>query len=349
MNIRFVGSSSKTEARWENGEITISYKNESELSLFLQLMAAMKPEPEMVSPVVELRDGQLYAGANLVAVNWGWEEVSQTEAESESKAYSDIHSLSHLWSFSGFGKNQEASPSKLLNLNISVEKPLVTTSVLPEICHFAARAAMYSTSIVFPITGNQAARFQFDIKEGSDAAVLELLESNQLRLTGKREALPAALNELAKAKHWSEGGAFGYWEQEYLLSQKKEAPLLFESVWSGEREVDLAFKVLEESKNLEAANVEIFLSEPLEVRNRLVAEWKAIFPAIHSLSIRSAFKPGFHWMMEEVLPSLQTAGRPLRKWIFMCRRNKGRWASSFRFAGFRSCILWTAAWKRSSV
>ncbi|MCH6268031.1 M14 family metallopeptidase [Bacillus sp. FJAT-50051] len=323
VNIRFVGSSSKTEARWENEEIIFSYKNESELSLLLQLLAAMKPEAGMDSPVVELRDGHLYAGTDLIAVNWGWEEGTQTGAESEPKVYSDIHSLSHLWSFSGFGKNQEASPSKLLNLNISVEKPFMTTSVLPEICHFAARAAMYSTSIIFPITGNQAARFQFDIKEGSDAAVLELLEANQLRLTGKREALPAALNELAKAKHWSEGGAFGYWEQEYLLSQKKEAPLLFESVWSGEREVDLAFKVLEASKNLEAVNVEIFLSEPLEVRNRLVAEWKAIFPAIHSLSIRSAFKPGFHWMMEEVLPSLQTAGETITKMDIYVREEQG--------------------------
>lgn len=293
VKVSFVCSGSKTVMKLERQELIFHYKNETELSTLLRLVAAIEPESGVVSTFIELKNDRLYAGGEFLST------ISYREEEAE--VHSAIKSLSHLWSFSGFGRNEEPSPSKLLNMNVQVEKSVMTTILLREICYFSARSAMYSTKIVFPLTGNPSARVQFEVTEGNETE-LELVDTNRISLKGKKASLPSALSKLARVKHWSEGGAFGYWEQEYTLSQKADAPLLFELEWSDEREVDLAFQKLKNSQNLEAADIEIFLSEPLELRKKLAYEWQSTFPSLNSLSVRSAFKSGFHWIVEEILP-----------------------------------------------
>lgn len=291
-------SGSETQVKSENQALIFHYKNETELSTLLRLLAAIESDGE--SSFIELKDGRLYTGQEFLS--------TLCYRKEEGEAPADIDSLSHLWSFSGFGWTPAASPSKLVSMNIDVEKPLMTTKLLKELCCFAARSAMYATKIVFPVTGNSDTHFQLKVVESGET-VLELVDRNFLRLKGKKETLPQALSQLARAKHWSEEGYFGYWEQKYQVSQKTEAPPLFEMEWSGQREVDLAFQVIEESENLEAAEVEIFLSEPFDVRKRLAEEWKERFPLVNSVKIRSAFKPGLHWIMEEILPHLQSYKR----------------------------------------
>lgn len=286
---------SETQVKGENQALIFLYKNETELSTLLRLLAAMESDGE--ASFIELKDGRLYTGQEFLSTISYRKEEGKTPAE--------INSLSHLWSFSGFGRNEEASPAKLVNMNINVEKTLMTTMLLKELCFFAARSAMHATNFTFPVTGNQAARLQLKMVEGSET-VLELADRNFLRFRGKKDTLPLALGELARAKHWSEGGSFGYWEQEYQLAEKTEAPLLFEMDWSDQRETDLAFQIIQETKNLEAAELEIFISESYDIRKRLEEEWKARFPSVKSMKIRSAFKPGLHWMMEEILPLLET-------------------------------------------
>lgn len=314
VKVTFASSGLKTEAKWEDQELVFYYKNEMELSGLLQLLAAMKPDVQGESTSVEFLSGKLYANQEEIPV--------LSYGRTEDEVSPEIKSLSHLWSFSGFGKNTEASPSRLLDMNIVVKESLWTTDLLREACYFAARMAMNSTNIAFPLTGNPSAGIQLDITEAAETA-LELVAANHLRLKGQKSALPAALHHLARAKHWGEGGAFGFWEQEYQLSQKAEAPLLFEAEWSDEREVNLAFEKLAESKNLENADIEFFLSEPLAIRRKLAAEWESRFPSVHSLSIRSAFKPGLHWMMEEILPPLQKAKGKVKGLEIKVQEEKG--------------------------
>ena len=163
---------------------------------------------------------------------------------------------------------------------------------------------MYSTEMVFPVTGNKEASLLLEVIEADDL-ILELVKPNILQLRGRKENITTAAYQLARAKHWSEGGVFGYWDQKHHLSQKKEPPLLFDMEWTDEREVDLAFDLLKREEHLAGTDVEIFLSEPMEVRRRLERKWREIFPQVHSLTIRSAFKTGLHWLMEEMIPSMQ--------------------------------------------
>ncbi|QED46328.1 M14 family metallopeptidase [Cytobacillus dafuensis] len=296
VKISFVYSESNTLLKLENQNLIFLYKDEPELSSFLKLLAAMKPGINEGSSSLELREGRLFAGQKEIPV---LSDFRQGETETSPK----ITSLSHLWNFSGLGKSNEASPVKLLDLNIGIEESLQTSALLREACYFVARMAMNSTKISFPLTGKPSAVIQFDITEGTETA-FELVKGNHLVLKGQKDVLPQALHHLARAKHWSEEGAFGYWEQEYKLSQKAEEPLLFELEWTDESEVQLAFEKLKELKNLDDADIELFLSEPLDIRKKIESEWKAEFPAIRSLSVRSSFKPGLHWINEEIVPQL---------------------------------------------
>ncbi len=314
INVRFVFSEVKTEARIEQNELILTYKNEAELSTLLRLLAAMKPAQHMKSTFVELKGDKLYTDVGVVSTIPGQTNEMDTGTE--------MNSLSDLWSFSGFGKNQEASPSKLLHLNVKVEESLLSTDLLREICFFVARAAMYSTEISFPLTGNPAASVQFELAEGNDT-VLNMPQPNTMILKGTKAALPSALNRLANAAHWSEGGTFGYWEKEYQDSERSESPLLFEMNWSAPSEVDVVYEKLTTIKDLENMDIELFLSEPADIRNKLALKWREQFPAVNSLSIKSAFKPGFHWLVEEILPKLRELAQPLQRINIKVREEQG--------------------------
>lgn len=297
VKLRFVHSEAATDIKLENNQLVIRYQTEQELSDLLKLLAAMDPElAGKTSDVIELRDGRLYAGQLPISMI--------VSPSGYAAATPKVNSLSDLWSFSGMGKSTEASPARLLHMNISVHEELMTAELLRELCYFAARSAMYSTEIVFPVTGNKEASLQLEVLEDEESR-MDLLKPNVLQLRGRKENIASSAHQLARATHWSDGGVFGYWEQKHQLAQKKEAPLLFEMEWIDEREVDLAFALLKRAENLAGADVEIFLSEPTEVRRRLEREWRAIFPQVHSLTIRSAYKAGLHWLMEEMIPSLQ--------------------------------------------
>lgn len=297
VKMNFIHSDVKTEIRLENRELIVRYKSEAELSDLLKHLAAMDPkESSGTSVALELKDGRLTAGQSFI----------KTIEGRKAELTPEINSLSDLWSFSGIGDNNEASPSKLLNLNVSVEESIKTADLIKGLCCFAARSAMCSTDIIFPVTGNGSSSEGLRLEVlGDSSASLELTEPNVLQLKGPKELLGLAAQHLAREKHWSEGGAFGYWEQGYLLKQKTEAPLLFEAEWEDVQETDLAYGVLKGSGDLEGADIEVFLSEPVEVRRNLEKQWGNLFPKVKTLKVRSAFKTGMHWLVEEVLPDLR--------------------------------------------
>ncbi|MCS0824612.1 M14 family metallopeptidase [Cytobacillus firmus] len=314
VKMSFIYSDVKTEIRLENQEIIVRYKSEAELTDLLRLLAAMDPEESNgTSAAIELKNGKLVAGPVFIKSIEGRGEEENPE----------INSLSDLWSFSGVGKINEASPSKLLYMNVSIEESIKTVELIKGLCYFAARSAMYSTDIVFPLTGDYSTGgLLLEVLEDSSTS-LELKESNVLQLKGRKESIGSAAHHLAKEKHWSDGGAFGYWEQRYNLNQKIEAPLLFEAEWEDVHETELAYRILKDSEDLAGADIEIFLSEPSEIRRYLEKKWKELFPEVNTLKIRSAFKAGMNWLVEEVMPELRESLKTVHGLEIIVKKESG--------------------------
>jgi hypothetical protein len=83
--------------------------------------------------------------------------------------------------------------------------------------------------------------------------------------------------------------------------------------YAGEWEVDRFRRVWREQvlPTLEPgrpAKVDLRLSEPAEVRSALRTELLAQLPPGSDVQVRSCFKQGLHWIMEEMLPALRQAG-----------------------------------------
>lgn len=71
------------------------------------------------------------------------------------------------------------------------------------------------------------------------------------------------------------------------------------------------------------AQVDLRLSEPQAVRQELQAELLAELPPGSQVQVRSCFKQGLHWIMEEILPELRTCG-PVARVEIAFRRFSGR-------------------------
>lgn len=267
----FTESPGKAQARFKEGRLNFFYENEEDLSALLSEIAA------------EEDIGQV--GQKEYPVNM-------------------IRSLSDIWSFSGFGSFEEATPLHELSLNIEVDESIASAELFKELCHFAARCGLYSTSLSLPVSGNEYARIQFQVISGEETQ-LQLVEINHIKLSGSKESNPQSLRKLNESKHWSQQGDFGYWEQELVLEDKKKAELWFETSWEdlSEREIAvLALSNLEQLPN----HLELFLSEPLDIRQEFEEELKVKFPSANSVKVRSAFKAGFHWIREELFPGINS-------------------------------------------
>ncbi|HJF31399.1 MAG TPA: M14 family metallopeptidase [Sporosarcina psychrophila] len=269
VTMSFVHSEETTTATFLDGKLVLTYKNEHELSSLLR---------ELAFGEFDLTDKKVGC------------------------FYTDVESLSDIWSFSGFGQHTEASPTRTLSLQITVEEQMMTTLLLKELCNFAARTALHSTEIQHALTGQDAAHIQFMVESG-EQSVLTLEEKNRIRLAGTKTDVPNALRTLAESNHWSEGGAFGHWEQ-HVIDDKPESPLLIEENWSDEGEIERVIRAMHSSANLEHADVEVYLSEPREIREQLAVQLKSDYPAMNSIRVRSSFKTGFHWIQEELVSKL---------------------------------------------
>lgn len=271
VTMSFVYSEKITTAKFSNDVLVLFYKNEDELSALLRELA--------------------FGGLN-------------DKRRNQAAFYSEIESLSDIWSYSGFGNHMEASPTRTLSLQIAVEEGMMSMLLLKELCHFAARAALYSTEIEHPLTGQDGAQVLFAIASGKDLQ-LKLIDKNRIVLEGTKADVPNALCTLAKSNHWTEGGNFGNWEQEQRVGNKRETSLIIEETWSDEGEIERVMHVFRTSPNLKDADVEVYLSEPRKIRESLAEQLASEFPEMRSIRIRSSFKTGFHWMQEEVLPNLE--------------------------------------------
>lgn len=221
-----------------------------------------------------------------------------------------IRSLADIWSGSGFGEVEEASPERHLDLNISWEDEIASARLFKELCLFAARCGLYSTSLGLPLTENPHAATQLTVKAGRDASV-QLREENHVEVIGSRTELAAMLHVLNGQRHWTANGTFGFWEQSEKMAERQDE-VWYEKAWEDISEVELAQQELAGIEGQTFDAVDVYLSEPLHVRTALANEWQARYPQFGRITVRSAFKPAFHWFREELLPNLPDGVQEIR-------------------------------------
>ncbi|WP_144509623.1 M14 family metallopeptidase [Bacillus sp. FJAT-22090] len=255
---------------YENRMIIIYYENEKECSKLLSQLSTVGVD----HPIYE---------------------------DSQQSVIKPIRSLADIWSFSGFGADNEASPYQTLSLNIDIQPNMKNRETFIELCHFVARAALYCTEIILPVTNNPTAKISFTIQSGEQTK-LKLLKANTLKLEGNITGVVTALNWLNNQKNWSEKGTFGYWEQKIRLDEKKPSKLLLEEEWEDESEIELVYRVLNDITLLAGDEIEVFISEPLHIRDKLKQDIWMTCPQLKNVKVHSAFKTGFQWVREEILP-----------------------------------------------
>lgn len=255
---------------YDNRTITVHYENEMECSKLLSKLSTTGVNPP-------------------------------THVDTQRSSVKSINSLADIWSFSGFGADKEASPYQKLSLNIDIHPSMKQRETFIELCHFVARAALYCTEIILPVTKNSTARVRLTIQSG-DKTKLQLVQENILKLEGTSNEIALALKWLNRQKNWSEEGTFGYWEQKIRLKEKKPSKLLLEEVWEDESEIELVHKVIRDAIFLDGDEIEIFISEPLHIRDQLKRDFQESFPQLKNVKVYSAFKTGFQWVREEILP-----------------------------------------------
>ena len=255
---------------YENRTITVHYVNEKDCSKILSELSLMGVD----------------------------RAINMEEPKSVVKS---ILSLSEIWSFSGFGADVEASPYQALSLNIDIHPQMKSRETFIELCHFVARAALYCTEIKLPVINNTSASIELSIYP-SDETKLKLIQDNKLSLKGTKNDVASALKWLNKQKSWSEKGTFGNWEQKIRLDEKKPSKLLFQEDWEDESEIELVQKFLQNYELLEGDEIEVFISEPLHIRNQLKIDIGAIFPKLKDVKVYSAYKTGFQWFREDIIP-----------------------------------------------
>lgn len=101
-----------------------------------------------------------------------------------------------------------------------------------------------------------------------------------------------------------------------------------ELVYGGEWEVDRFWRVWREAvlPTLDPgrpAVVDLRLSEPAAVRQRIREDLLAALPTGSAVHVRSCFKQGLHWIMEEVIPELKRVG-PVARIQLQFRRFTGK-------------------------
>ncbi|WP_409289825.1 M14 family metallopeptidase [Peribacillus sp. SCS-37] len=237
--------------------------------------------------------------------------LSFTKTESTS-----LGGLQNIWTVQGFFQGGRVDLNSQLNVGFSFKSD-VTADVLIRAAEFAARIGLNATGIQFPITGSNHPELDIVIELTDSDSCQVSWELDQIFISGGKEAVKNALSYFACAKRYEEGGTFAQWEQAVRQTDIRKEPLVYEKYWQdhGEKEDLLLF-----IKSAEAVDqVRVFISEPASIRRQLVNEIKSL-SAAEEVEVLSAFKPGYFWIEEEIMPLLQ--GKDIDKIHIVCKRNK---------------------------
>lgn len=209
--------------------------------------------------------------------------------------------LSHLWSAYGTGEKDEAHPRQHISVKMDIQEDLKTNALLKEVCYLALRLGLYATSISLPAITTEERHVTISFKHENES-YMELTAKNAIQISGTKESLPAVVHSIATAKHVSEGGLLGVWE----LNEKQvnEAAILLEEQWSDKSETSYMIKALEEEPD-RALEAEIYMTANKKNRDQFKLDLYEKFSNLTTIKVRSAFKTGLYWILEEVLPSVE--------------------------------------------
>lgn len=253
--------SERTQLEMKDSKITIYYKTEEELNHLLSTIAS---------------EGLSYREEAVVP---------------------EIESIEDIWTFAGFGNHFEASPYRELSVGYHLDHHL-PIEVGKAFCELIARASLLSTQFILPWRDREKAIVKITMKEQEQLA-LQLVEKNHLSFQGKLSEIPEIVKTVSRAKHWSEGGNFGYWEKELKRLPFKD-DLMLEFQWQDESEEEKIDAVLRRYKD-QIAEARIFISKDLQKRTELAEAWKR---KVHTdqVEVFSSFKTAYHWIEEVIIP-----------------------------------------------
>ncbi|GAA0346627.1 hypothetical protein GCM10008931_42360 [Oceanobacillus oncorhynchi subsp. oncorhynchi] len=305
--LSFVKNDIETSVEWDLNHFLVRYQNEEEVSALLRFLAGSWHR-SFVSGVVPIQKIKLNENEIFIEAKDGNMTVIPVEAlqkTTSEKSY-QIDSLIEVWNELGFMHSDQASPANNHNVNFLTEDSLEHHSWI-EIYYGASRIGMESTALIFPITARNepnALKFHFEPGDAKDARIQ--LDGNIIQFTGAGKSLTNAISYFFREKHWSSDGHFGCWERQFKKLDNKEESL-FHITWNDEGEIQELYDKLGEwgeyVKDKKDLNINVFISEPNAIRNDMKRNIENSFPQA-KVSIRSAFKPGYFWLIEEVLPSL---------------------------------------------
>lgn len=296
--------SDETSMTWKGNTIRITYDSSKSLSEFLKFIAAKwhRNFDDNLEPVYVLtvRDGM------VVSKNNAWPLSIENNVQQKEIVY-NIKSLTDFWNDTGFLHGKEAKPLNEQSVTFRIDEQLSDNlNIWQEICYGAARIGMESTSLQFPLTGsysNNPLKFHFKLTRNNTEV---FYEDNNLYFIGEQTSLVKAIAYFFREKHWSVGGHFGIWELPYQrLSASNE--VLFQDTWNDAGEVKELYDHIDNlSLECETDSVDfnIFVSEPINIRHQIKDYIRSKYPHA-TVNVRSSFKPGFFWIVEEVLPQLQ--------------------------------------------
>ncbi|MBP2075852.1 M14 family metallopeptidase [Oceanobacillus polygoni] len=322
--LSFVKDEEETYVEWNLNHLLIYYQNEEAVSILLRFLAG-KWHRNFVGDVpvkrIKLNDSEIW-----IEVEDGNITVSPVESQNTtiSEKIYKVDSLTKVWNEIGFMHNEKASPINNHHVLFLTEDTLEHHSWI-EIYYGASRIGMESTALSFPITGKNstnALTFQFQSREAENASIQ--LDGNVIQFTGASKSLTNAISYFFRERHWTFGGHFGSWEQKFKKLDNKDE-VLFQVTWEDEGEKQELFdkveewnRYIEDKKDLD---INIFISEPNVIRDDIKKTIESKFPMANVL-VRSAFKPGYFWLTEEVLPNLLKLKQQIGSVVINCLKEE---------------------------
>ncbi|EZH67442.1 hypothetical protein DH09_05805 [Bacillaceae bacterium JMAK1] len=231
---------------------------------------------------IQLKNGQYQ-------LNDGPWLLGELKEDSPAWPHSPVEGLNELFEQGNYRADRRLSSVVFRDFTIDFDE-ILGANAFEETCYYAAKMGMFSTHIQFPITGD-VRKFHVTIKHDQQATVD--LEEQNLVVRGNEENVVSFLHAL---NH----GNFR------IPREVKEKPIetIVNVEWTnkGERsEIETFVDKLWQPD----ATIEVFISESKSVRDHLKQQW--LSRGAGNVHVRSSFKPGFHWIQEEILPLIGEA------------------------------------------
>jgi hypothetical protein len=329
----------------ETSTVHMTGKSEEQLSRLLTWLASSWPFtlPDSFSneEIVEigLREDHYYITFSSGKKSDWLPIISPTR---KNKTFSKMSGLQDIWSMKGFFQGDRVDLNSQVNIEISFTEKNISSKLLTQTSEFMARIGLHSTGISFPVTQNDQPEIRFVINVTNDPSCVVSYEAqddvNTVLIKGEEEAVIQALAYFTKAKPYEEGGDFAVWEQLVRRKEQHDESSLLKKSWQdvGERndlERLITLWIEKGAKSDDELFIEIFVSEPTSIRHELSARFTHLLQEKTKqakVTVHSAFKPGYFWIEEEVIPKIKT--QSVGKVIISCQEEsqpglelKNRW------------------------